>query len=133
MMSDLGHEAIDLLKMDVEGYELRALLGLEERDPEGPVSVVGGGRFAGERSFRVALDAALDSGKQVVIAGELPPAKLAEAGINQRLADRLAGGICAPIHPGDEALRMKYGAQARRRAMALTWDASARSALSAFQ
>ncbi|MCP6183058.1 hypothetical protein NL435_27275, partial [Klebsiella pneumoniae] len=26
----------------------RAIVGLEERDPLGPVSVVGGGRFAGE-------------------------------------------------------------------------------------
>ena len=26
----------------------RAIVGLEERDPEGPVSIVGGGRFAGE-------------------------------------------------------------------------------------
>ncbi len=26
----------------------RAIVGLEERDPDGPVSIVGGGRFAGE-------------------------------------------------------------------------------------
>lgn len=53
------------------------------------------------------IDAALDAGKQVVIAGELPPSKLAEAGINQRLADRLSGGICAPVDAGDEALRLE--------------------------
>lgn len=53
------------------------------------------------------IDAALDSGKQVVIAGELPPSKLAEAGINERLADRLTGGICAPIDSCDEALRLE--------------------------
>lgn len=53
------------------------------------------------------IDAALDTGKQVVIAGELAPAKLVEAGINRRLADRLAGGICAPVNTGDEALRLE--------------------------
>ena len=53
------------------------------------------------------IDAALDSGKQVVIAGELPPSKLAEAGINERLADRLTGGICAPVDSCDEALRLE--------------------------
>lgn len=64
------------------------------------------GKNRTQEELLIVIDAALDSGKQVVIAGELPPAKLAEAGINQRLADRLAGGICAPIHPGDESLRM---------------------------
>ncbi len=64
------------------------------------------GKNRTQEELLIVIDAALDSGKQVVIAGELPPAKLAEAGINQRLADRLAGGICAPVHPGDEALRM---------------------------
>lgn len=52
------------------------------------------------------IDAALDSGKQVVLAGDSPPAKLAEAGMNKRLADRLAGGLCAPIHEADDALRL---------------------------
>lgn len=64
------------------------------------------GKNRTQEELLIVIDAALDSGKQVVIAGELPPAKLAEAGINQRIADRLAGGICAPIHQGDEALRM---------------------------
>ncbi|MEO1136786.1 MAG: DnaA/Hda family protein [Pseudomonadota bacterium] len=64
------------------------------------------GKNRTQEELLIVIDAALDSGKQVVIAGELPPARLAEAGLNQRLADRLAGGICAPIHPGDEALRM---------------------------
>ncbi|WP_425410085.1 DnaA ATPase domain-containing protein [Hyphococcus sp.] len=65
------------------------------------------GKNRTQEELLIVIDAALDSGKQVVIAGELPPAKLAEAGINQRIADRLAGGICAPIHPGDEALRLE--------------------------
>ena len=64
------------------------------------------GKNRTQEELLIVIDAALDSGKQVVIAGELPPAKLAEAGLNQRLADRLAGGICAPIHPGDETLRL---------------------------
>jgi len=54
-----------------------------------------------------AIDAFLARGKQVVIAGEAPPSKLPEAGINQRLADRLAGGICAPIASADDALRLE--------------------------
>lgn len=65
------------------------------------------GKNRTQEELLIVIDAALDSGKQVVIAGELPPTKLAEAGINQRLADRLAGGICAPIHPGDEKLRLE--------------------------
>ncbi len=54
-----------------------------------------------------AIDAFLARGKQVVIAGEAPPAKLPEAGISQRLADRLAGGVCVPILPAEQALRLK--------------------------
>ena len=65
------------------------------------------GKNRTQEELLIVIDAALDSGKQVVIAGELPPAKLAEAGINQRLADRLSGGICAPINQGDETLRLQ--------------------------
>ena len=65
------------------------------------------GKNRTQEELLIVIDAALDTGKQVVIAGELPPAKLAEAGINQRLADRLSGGICAPINQGDEALRLQ--------------------------
>jgi len=54
-----------------------------------------------------AIDAFLARGKQVVIAGESPPSKLLDAGIHQRLADRLAGGICALIAPADDALRLE--------------------------
>lgn len=65
------------------------------------------GKDRTQEELLVAIDAALDSGKQVVMAGDLPPAKLAEAGVNKRLADRLAGGLCAPIHEADEALRLE--------------------------
>ncbi len=38
-----------LVHLPVKVYEVgRAVVGLQERDPEGPVSIVGGGRFAGE-------------------------------------------------------------------------------------
>lgn len=38
-----------LAQLPVKVYEVgRAVLGLQERDPESPVSIVGGGRFAGE-------------------------------------------------------------------------------------
>lgn len=59
-----------------------------------------------QEELLIVIDAALDNGKQVVMAGELAPTKLVEAGINQRLADRLAGGLCVPINPGDEPLRL---------------------------
>ena len=64
------------------------------------------GKDRTQEELLIVIDAALDSGKQVVIAGDLPPAKLAENGINKRLADRLAGGLCAPIYPADESLRL---------------------------
>lgn len=64
------------------------------------------GKDRTQEELLIVIDSALDSGKQVVIAGDLPPTKLAEAGINKRLADRLAGGLCAPVHQADEALRL---------------------------
>lgn len=65
------------------------------------------GKDRTQEELLIVIDAALDSGKQVVIAGDLPPSKLADAGINKRLADRLAGGLCAPVHQADEALRLE--------------------------
>ncbi|MEO0397994.1 MAG: DnaA/Hda family protein [Pseudomonadota bacterium] len=44
-------------------------------------------------------------GRQLVIAGEVAPARLKEAGLNPRLADRLSGGLPAPIEVGGESLR----------------------------
>ncbi|GJL93697.1 MAG: chromosomal replication initiator protein DnaA [Hyphococcus sp.] len=64
------------------------------------------GKARTQEELLIVIDAALDSGKQVVIAGELPPSKLAESGIQKRLADRLAGGLCAPVHMADETLRL---------------------------
>ncbi|MEX0644322.1 MAG: DnaA/Hda family protein [Parvularculaceae bacterium] len=51
------------------------------------------------------VNASLASGKRLVIAGELAPTKLAEGGINERLADRLSGGISVAMAPGGAALR----------------------------
>jgi chromosomal replication initiator protein len=51
------------------------------------------------------VNAALASGRRLVIAGELPPAKLAEAGFNDRLTDRLSGGLSVAISPGGDGLR----------------------------
>lgn len=51
------------------------------------------------------LNAAMASGKRLVIAGELTPAKLAEAGFNRPLTDRLAGGLAVAISPGDASHR----------------------------
>lgn len=65
------------------------------------------GKERTQEELLIMIDSALDSGRSVAIAGDLPPAKLAEAGLNKRLADRLAGGLCAPIHPADEALRLQ--------------------------
>ncbi len=65
------------------------------------------GKERTQEELLIVIDALLDSGKPVAIAGDLPPAKLAEAGIKKRLADRLAGGLCAPVHPADEAMRLE--------------------------
>lgn len=51
------------------------------------------------------LNAGHIGGRRVVIAGEAPPAELARRGMNERLVDRLAGGLCAAIHQGGEGLR----------------------------
>jgi chromosomal replication initiator protein len=51
------------------------------------------------------LNAAMASRKRLVIAGELTPAKLAEAGFNRSLTDRLAGGLAVALRPGDAAHR----------------------------
>lgn len=51
------------------------------------------------------MNAIASAGRQLVVAGELAPAALAKAGVNDRLADRLAGGLAVMIAPGGETLR----------------------------
>lgn len=53
------------------------------------------------------VNAALASGRRLVAAGELTPQKLAAAGFNERLADRLSGGLSVPLLHGDAAHRAR--------------------------
>lgn len=59
------------------------------------------------------INALVSAGKQLIVAGELPPAALAKAGVNERLADRLAGGLAVRITPGGEKLRREVLAKQR--------------------
>jgi len=51
------------------------------------------------------MNAIVSAGRQLIVAGELPPAALARAGVNERLTDRLAGGLAVRVSPGGETLR----------------------------
>lgn len=53
------------------------------------------------------VNAFLASGRRIVFAGEMSPAKLAEAGMNPRLCDRLSGGMSVAIRPGEASLRAR--------------------------
>ena len=53
------------------------------------------------------IDAFQAAGKQIVLAGEVAPAKLAAIGMHQRLVDRLSGGLSAGINVADETLRLE--------------------------
>lgn len=59
------------------------------------------------------MNALSSAGKQLIVAGELPPAALAKAGVNDRLADRLAGGLAVRVAPGGEKLRREVLAKHR--------------------
>ena len=65
------------------------------------------GKDRTQEELLIVIDALLDSGKSVVVAGDVPPSKLSENGIHQRLADRLAGGLNAPVHQADEEMRLE--------------------------
>ena len=65
------------------------------------------GKERTQEELLIVVDALLDSGKQIVIAGDLAPTKLAGAGVNKRLADRLAGGLSAPVYAPDEKMRLE--------------------------
>ena len=58
-----------------------------------------------QNEFGHALNALLDSGRQVVVAADRPPADL-EA-LDERVRSRLAGGLCVEMTALDEPLRMK--------------------------
>jgi chromosomal replication initiator protein len=59
------------------------------------------------------INAIVSAGRQLIVAGELPPAALARAGVNDRLADRLAGGLAVRVAPGGEKLRREVLAKHR--------------------
>ncbi len=52
-LEQMGHMTVDTVRalgtMPVKVFDVaQAIVGIEERDPEGPISIVGGGRIAGE-------------------------------------------------------------------------------------
>jgi len=51
------------------------------------------------------VDACLANGTQVALAGDNTPVQLAEMGMNQRLSDRLAGGLSVGLQSGGPHLR----------------------------
>jgi chromosomal replication initiator protein len=58
-----------------------------------------------QNEFGHALNALLDSGRQVVVAADRPPADLES--LDERVRSRLAGGLCVEMTALDEPLRMK--------------------------
>ena len=59
------------------------------------------------------MNAIVSAGRQLIVAGDLPPAALAKAGVNDRLADRLAGGLAVRMTQGGEGLRREVLAKHR--------------------
>lgn len=62
------------------------------------------------------INAIVSAGRQLIVAGELAPAALAKAGVNERLTDRLAGGLAVRVAPGGERLRREVLAKHREAA-----------------
>ncbi len=58
-----------------------------------------------QNEFGHALNALLDSGRQVVVAADRPPADLES--LDERVRSRLAGGLCVEMTALDEPLRIK--------------------------
>lgn len=65
------------------------------------------GRKRTQEELACLIERLQQAGKPVVVAGALTPAQLAETGISQRLAERIAGGISVGINAPDLELRMK--------------------------
>lgn len=70
------------------------------------------GRKRTQEELDCLIDRLRQAGKRVLVAGALPPARLSETGISQRLADRLAGGLCVQINKPDYDLRLRVTKQA---------------------
>lgn len=64
------------------------------------------GRKATQSELLTLIDRAKAAGKTIVVAGSHSPARLAETGLQPRLADRLAGGLCLSLEKADFALRL---------------------------
>ena len=65
---------------------------------------------------------------QIVLAGDVAPLKLIDAGMDPRLADHLSGGYAAPVARGDESLRaevLRKRIEASRHACIVSEDAVA--------
>jgi len=58
-----------------------------------------------QQEFCHTLNALIDSGKQIVVAADRPPAELDQ--LDERVLSRLKGGLCIDIGPLDEPLRVK--------------------------
>jgi chromosomal replication initiator protein len=58
-----------------------------------------------QHEFCHTLNALIDSGRQVVIAGDRTPSELDN--LDERVRSRFAGGLCVEIQPLDEALRFR--------------------------
>lgn len=69
------------------------------------------GRKRTQEELDCLIDKLRGAGKRVLVAGALPPAKLAETGISGRLAGRLGGGLCVQVSKPDLDLRMKIAFQ----------------------
>jgi len=65
------------------------------------------GKTRTEEEILNLVNAFAGSGRRLVIVGEMAPARLAASGMNERLADRLAGGLCVPITTASDALRFE--------------------------
>ncbi|MEM9840121.1 MAG: DnaA/Hda family protein [Pseudomonadota bacterium] len=69
------------------------------------------GRKRTQEELDCLIDKLRGAGKRVMVAGALPPKELAETGISQRLAGRLAGGISVPMGKPDMELCIKVARQ----------------------
>jgi chromosomal replication initiator protein len=58
-----------------------------------------------QQEFCHTLNALIDSGRQVVVAADRPPAELET--LDERVLSRFKGGLCVDIGPLDDALRVK--------------------------
>lgn len=78
------------------------------------------GRKRTQEELDCLIDKLRGAGKRVLVAGALPPAKLAETGISSRLAGRLGGGLCVQVNKPDLDLRLKIALQLADEAAAVS-------------